>query len=203
MCTYVSRPMHHFDGLDAILKQDIEGNLITPMRVCPQAPGISHLLFADDTLLFFRANATEANHVRAALERYATATGQVINPNKCSILFGPRCPEMNKQEVMHTPEVVNASIEEKYLGFPTPSGRFSSGKLKNLQQQLMKRIIQWGELMSQAGREVLIKAVAQSLPTFLMSIFKFPRSTCDDLACMIRIYWWGAYRGKRKTHWKA
>ena len=57
--------------------------------------------------------------------------------------------------------------------------------------------------MSQAGREVLIKAVAQALPTFLMSIFKFPRSTCDDLARMIRSYWWGACRGKRKTHWKA
>lgn len=104
---------------------------------------------------------------------------------------------------MHNLDVVNMSFEEKYLGFPKPSGRFSKGKLHNLQQQLTKRIIQWGELMSQAGREVLIKAVAQALPTFLMSLFKFPRSTCDDLGRMIRSYWWGAYRGKRKTHWKS
>lgn len=191
------------DGLDALLKQEIEATRISPLRVCPQAPGISHLLFAGDTLLFFRANAVEAAHVRAVLERYAAATDQIVNPNKCSIMFGPSCSEVNKQEVMHTLKVVNASFEEKYLGFPTPNGRLSKGKLKSVQQQLTKRIIQWGELMSQAGREVLIKAVAQALPTFLMSIFKFPRSTCDDLARMIRSYWWGAYRGKRKTHWKA
>ena len=86
---------------------------------------------------------------------------------------------------------------------PGPSGRLSRGKLQNLQQQLTKRIIQWGELMSQAGREVLIKASVQALPTFLMSIFKLPRSTCDDLSCMTHSYWWGAYRGKQRTHWKA
>ena len=171
--------------------------------MCAQAPGISHLLFADDTLLFFRANGEEAAQVKEVINTYARATGQLINPAKCSIMFSPKCSQANKQEVMHNLDVVNMSFEENYLGFPTPSGRFSKGKLHNLQQHLTKRIIQWGELMSQAGREVLIKAVAQALPTFLMSLFTFPRSTCDDLGRMIRSYWWGAYRGKRKTHWKS
>ena len=156
--------------------------------MCAQAPGISHLLFADDTLLFFRANGEEAAQVKEVLSTYARATGQLINPAKCSIMFSPKCSQAKKQEVMHNLDVVNMSFEEKYLGFPTPSGRFSKGKLHNLQQHLTKRIIQWGELMSQAGREVLIKAVAQALPTFLMSLFKFPRSTCDDLGRMIRSY---------------
>lgn len=176
------------DALDTILKREIAANRLTPLRVCAQAPGISHLLFADDTLLFFRANGQEAAQVKEALSTYARATGQLINPAKCSIMFSPKCSQANKQEVMHNLDVVNMSFEEKYLGFPTPSGRFSKGKLHNLQQQLTKRIIQWGELMSQAGREVLIKAVAQALPTFLMSLFKFPRSTCDDLGRMIRSY---------------
>ena len=90
------------DGLDAILKQDIAGQRISPIRVCARAPGISHLLFVDDTLLFFRANEAEAHHVKFALGRYARATGQFINPNKCSILFGPSCSETNKQQVMQT-----------------------------------------------------------------------------------------------------
>lgn len=48
------------DALDTILKREIAANRLTPLRVCAQAPGISHLLFADDTLLFFRANGEEA-----------------------------------------------------------------------------------------------------------------------------------------------
>ena len=55
------------DGLDAILKQDIMEHRISPIRLCAQAPGISHLLFTDDTLVFFRANEVEANQVKLAL----------------------------------------------------------------------------------------------------------------------------------------
>lgn len=53
-----------------------------------------------------------------------------------------------------------------------------------------------GELMSQAGREVLIKVAAPALPTFLRSVFKFPHNTCDDLSRMIRNYWWGSRKAK-------
>jgi hypothetical protein len=34
-----------------------------------------------------------------------------------------------------------------------------------------------------------------------MGVFKLPFSVCDDLTKLIRDYWWGVERGKRKTHW--
>ena len=43
------------DGLSALLKKVAEGD-ITPVKVCRTAPGISCLLFADDTLLFLENN---------------------------------------------------------------------------------------------------------------------------------------------------
>ena len=95
-------------------------------------------------------------------------------------------------------------FEEKYLGLPTPEGRMRKGKFQNLQVKLMKRICIWGDgYMAQAGREVLIKAVAQSIPTYIMGVFKLPFSVCDDLTRMVRNYWWGSEKGKRKTHWMA
>ena len=39
---------------------------------------------------------------------------------------------------------------------------------------------------SQGGKEIFIKAVAQSLPTYIMSIFKLPTAVCDDLTRMVR-----------------
>ena len=50
-----------------------------------------------------------------------------------------------------------------------------------------------------AGKEVLIKSVAQALATYMMGAFKLPKGLCDDLTKMIRYYWWGAEDGKRKT----
>ena len=79
------------DGLSAILKSKVATGSITPLRVCRRAPGISHLLFADDTLLFFEATSEQAENVKAALIMYESATGQSLNFNKCSIFFGAAC----------------------------------------------------------------------------------------------------------------
>jgi hypothetical protein len=57
--------------------------------------------------------------------------------------------------------------------------------------------------MSSGAKEVLIKAVAQSLPTYLMSVFQIPLTLCDELASLIHEFWWGTDKGKRKMAWLA
>ena len=52
--------------------------------------------------------------------------------------------------------------------------------------------------MSSGNKEVLIKSVAQAIPTYVMSIFKIPYSVGNDLTRMIRQYWWGVENDKRK-----
>lgn len=49
----------------------------------------------------------------------------------------------------------------------------------------------------------MLKAVIQAIPVYVMSIFKLPDSTCEDLNKLSRNFWWGAEQGKRKTHWRA
>jgi hypothetical protein len=58
------------------------------------------------------------------------------------------------------------------------------GKFDELQAKLMKRLMMWGD-MSQGGNEILITAVAQALPSFIMGVFKLPFSLCDDLTRLI------------------
>jgi hypothetical protein len=48
-------------------------------------------------------------------------------------------------------------------------------------------------------KEVLIKAIMQALPTYMMSIFKIPFGICDALEKHTRAFWWGGENGKRKT----
>ena len=60
----------------------------------------------------------------------------------------------------------------------------------------------WKEkFISKAGREVLIKTMAQAIPTYAMSIFKFPKSTCDNINSLLAKYWWGQTKEERKIHW--
>jgi hypothetical protein len=153
-------------------------------------------------LLFFRANAEEATKIQGVLNTYANSTGQLINPGKCSILFGESCGVATREEVKQVLQVTQETFETKYLGLPTPEGRMNIGKFKSLQEKLIKRLIQWGEIfLSQGGKEVLIKAIAQAIPVYVMGIFKLPFGLLDDLTKIIRDFWWGAENGKRKTHW--
>ena len=76
------------------------------------------------------------------------------------------------------------------------------GKFQNLRSRLLKRIIAWGDTLSLAGKETMIKAIAQAIPTYIMGVFKLPFSVCDDLTRMVRNFYWGSAKGKRKVHWK-
>ena len=59
----------------------------------------------------------------------------------------------------------------------------------------------WKEkLLSQAGKEVMIKAVIQSIPAYSMSVFKLPVSLCKEIEMMIRRFWWGQHDAE-KIHW--
>jgi hypothetical protein len=93
-------------------------------------------------------------------------------------------------------------FEEKYLGLPVPEGRMKKGKLQSHKERFLKRASDWIEkYMSGGAKEILIKAVLQSLPTYAMGIFKFPVGLLDELSHIIRDFWWGDEHDRRRIHW--
>ena len=73
---------------------------------------------------------------------------------------------------------------------------------KGLQERITKRVMGWKKkTISKVGREVLIKTVAQTMPTYSMSIFKFPKKVCDAINSVLTKYWWEQTRNEKKIHW--
>lgn len=63
----------------------------------------------------------------------------------------------------------------------------------------MKR---WKEkCLSRAGKETLIKSIAQAIPNYIMSCYKLPESCCKDIETMLSKFWWKYEEGARKLHW--
>ena len=46
-------------------------------------------------------------------------------------------------------------------------------------------------MFSRAGKEVLIKVVAQSIPIYTMGVFQLPLKLCDELNALCAKFWWG------------
>jgi hypothetical protein len=111
------------DGLSKIISSKVESQALQELRICRGALGVSHLLFADDTLLFFKAIADQAHVVKEIIDTYARYTGQLINPSKCSIMFNEKGNPELQNEVKQVLGIERSSFEPKYLGLPTPTGR--------------------------------------------------------------------------------
>ena len=140
--------------------------------------------------------------VRGLLNTYASATGKLVNPTKCSILFSDNGLVTEAVGIKSILEVTQEVFDPKYLGLPVPEGRMHKGNFETLQDRLRKRLVDWSEqFMATSSKELLIKSVAQAIPTYVMSVFRLPVSVLDDLTRLMRQYWWGVEKGKRKMAW--
>ena len=70
--------------------------------------------------------------------------------------------------------------------------RNKRASLNYIKERVWNKLQGWKEqLLSQVGREVLLKVVVQAIPTFAMSCIKLPVGLCHDIEMLIRKFWWG------------
>lgn len=89
----------------------------------------------------------------------------------------------------------------RYLGLPMEWGRNKTSTLDWIKERVMSKLQGWKEgLLNQAGKEVLIKAVIQAIPTYAKAMIKFPKTFCQSL--MVARFWWIAHGKDGGIHWK-
>ena len=81
-------------------------------------------------------------------------------------------------------------------------GQSKVSTFKGLLERITNKVMGWKEKhISKAGREVLIKTVAQAIPTYSISLFKIPKVICDGINSILAKYWWGQSWNEKKIHW--
>ena len=179
------------EGFSALLSQAEGDGRLKGVKVCQRAPSVSHLLFADNSLILFRANGGDAQHLQGILDPYEESSGQMINKEKSAIMFSPNTRRDVKEDVMRELSITKETMNERYLGLSVFVGNSKSKVFAYLKERIWSRIQGWKEkLLSRAGKEILIKAVAQAIPTFAMGCFDITKEICGQINTMICRYWW-------------
>ncbi|KAL0449049.1 UNVERIFIED_CONTAM: putative mitochondrial protein [Sesamum latifolium] len=189
-----------FSGL--IRKAESEGT-IEGVAVSRTAPSVSHLLFADDMLIFCQATKEALSNLQLVLTSFEAASGLMINKEKSAMVFSSNVESGSRAALANFLGVTVALKHDRYLGLPTVTGRSKKELFKEIKERIWKKLNTWSsKQLSQAGRAVLLKTVLQTIPTYAMICFRFPESLLNELEGLMADFFWN--HGKEsKIHWKA
>ena len=188
--------------LSALIKKLVEEGVLEGISVCKRGPKLSHWFFTNDSLIFCKATLSDCDTLQQIFQVYEKALGQQLNRAKTSLFFSTNTSRDVQEEIKVRFGAQVIKQHEKYLGLPSLVGRKKRASFNDIKDKLSKKLAGWkGKLFSKAGKEVLIKVVAQAISTYTMSSFKIPDSFCDELTSMIRQFWWGQRGEEKKVAW--
>lgn len=190
------------EGLIHMLEQAVRNNRIQGIKFSEDGPMIHHMLFADDSLLLCRAEVSQATEIMNILKVYEKATGQQMSIAKSAITFGAKVADALKDAIKVVTGIANEGGTGNYLGLPECFSGSKTEMLAYIYDRLKGRMNGWFmKLLSQGGKEVLIKAVAMAMPVYAMSCFKLTKKSCQNLTKAMADFWWNSLEHTRKIHW--
>ncbi|XP_059429070.1 uncharacterized protein LOC132162867 [Corylus avellana] len=190
------------EALSAMLSHAECTGVITGVPTSKKGPRLSHLFFANDSVLFCKANSVEWRRLTKILDKYKIASGHKLNKDKTSIFFSRNTDGAKREEITRLSGLQATDKYEKYLGLPTLIGRSRYKAFKGIKEKVWKRLNDWKvNFVSQVGKEILNKAVVQAILTYGMSVFSLPISLCKESNSLMQRFWWGHKDNTSKIHW--
>jgi hypothetical protein len=134
---------------------------------------VSHLLFADDTLIFCGADASQISYLGALLVCFEAISGLKVNLTKSSLIPVGSLDDVD--QLAGNLGCGTADLPLKYLGLPLGASFKLKAIWRDLEDLMARRLAPWKRMyLSKGGRVALIKSTLSNLPTYMLSLFPIP-----------------------------
>ncbi|CAM8999016.1 unnamed protein product [Rhodiola kirilowii] len=177
------------EGVSALINHYKQCGLIDGIKICQRATVVSHLLFADDSLIFMKITDNSIRHVKALLSEYEYISGQSVNYHKSEAVLSRNAPE---HLIAAFESVLGVKLVQKhckYLRVPLLLNRKRSDTFQSLLDKLWSKIQGWkNRLLSVGGRHTLVTSVLNTIPLYWLSCFSLP-DKCLNKALLAKQCW--------------
>lgn len=111
------------EALSALLQKAEWKGIITGVPTSLQGPRLSNLFFADDSIIFCKANSVEWRRIMKILGIYENGSGKKLNLLKTSLFFSRNTTQEKKQEILSLSRLTETHRIDTYLGLPSFVGK--------------------------------------------------------------------------------
>ncbi|XP_058092498.1 uncharacterized protein LOC131238937 [Magnolia sinica] len=146
-----------------------------PYALCRECPPITHLLYADDTLIFTNGSKSLLLVIKKFLDSFQASSGQSINLRKCSFYCASKLSSARVSMIESILGFGKSLASFSYLGVPMADGRLQASAFNPIVDRIVGRINGWkARILSQARRAVMVKNVLASIPIHSMAAVHIP-----------------------------
>ena len=188
--------------LSALIRRAVVGGFISGCSLRGKGRmemDVSHLLFANDTIIFFKAKKEYLTSLSWILAWFKVASGLRINLAKSELIPVGEVEEIEEITVELGCKV--GSLPSVYLGLPLGAHHKAMSMWDGVEERMRRRLALWKrQYSSKGGRITLIKSTLASIPIYQLSIFRMPKIVARRLEKLQRDFLWGGARMERKIH---
>ncbi|XP_074277407.1 uncharacterized protein LOC141601046 [Silene latifolia] len=135
---------------------------------------LSHLMFADDLLLFSKGDATSMMIIIRTFSTFSATSGLKMSKGKSNVYFNG-VKEPLKSDFLRVSGLIEDKLPFRCLGVPIKTTRLNAQDCKPLIDKIVARIRTLGARnLSYAGRLVLVRAVLKTLYNYWGQMFILP-----------------------------
>ncbi|XP_074267269.1 uncharacterized protein LOC141590593 [Silene latifolia] len=151
---------------------------------------LTHLMFADDLLMFCRGNAHSMVLLLRAFSAFSNASGLKMNPQKSCAYFSGVQSGL-KHDILSISGFLEGTLPFKYLGVPITAGRLKIKDCASLIDKIVNRVRSLGaKKLSFAGRLTLVSSVLSTMHTYWASMFVLPQGVIKRVDAICRNFLW-------------
>jgi len=125
-----------------------------------------------------------------------------VSITKSRVHFSPNVDRDTRESLCDILGFASTASLGKYLGFPIKHPSINTQEFNFILDRVKKKLSRWkANMLSLAGRAVLIQASSSSIPSYVMQDTYLPGRILDGIDRVNRNFLWGSSETTRKIHW--